>query len=150
MFAAARLDHVGTRIAPALARGTWVVCDRFIDSTRAYQGAAGHVDERLIDALETVAVGGVRPHLTFVLDMPEGAGLARAAARRGPAAAADRFEQLDAAFHDRLRAAFLAIAAADPGRCALIDASGSPDDVAAAVWREVEPRLLLPARTTVA
>lgn len=140
LFGAARLDHVRRVIGPALSRGDWVISDRFYDSTRAYQGAAASVEPRLIDALETVAVGMVRPDLTLVLDLPGHAGLRRAHERRG-SAAADRFEKLDEDFHDRLRAAFLAIAAADPNRCVVIDASGDPDLVELKVWAAVNARL---------
>lgn len=132
---AARRDHIERVIAPALARGDWVVCDRFADSTRAYQGAAGGTDPALIAALETYVLGEVRPDLTLVLDLPVETGLARAASRPG---AETRFESKGQAFHARLREAFLAIAAAEPGRCAVIDAAGDMDQVAAAVWAVVE------------
>jgi dTMP kinase len=83
LFAAARGDHVGSTIEPALARGTWVICDRFIDSTRVYQGALGRLDPKFIRALERVTVGDLRPDLTFILDVPADVGLARASKRRG-------------------------------------------------------------------
>ena len=135
---AARRDHIERVITPALARGAWVVCDRFADSTRAYQGAAGGTDAALIAALETYVLEAVRPDLTFVFDLPAEAGLARAAGR---ADAETRFESKGAAFHERLREAFLAIAAAEPARCAVIDATAPMDVVEAAVWGEVERRL---------
>ena len=135
---AARRDHVERVIRPALARGAWVVCDRFADSTRAYQGAAGGTDPELIAALERFILDGVRPDLTLVFDFPPEAGLARAAARPG---AEMRFESKGMAFHERLRAGFLAIAHAEPERCALIDAAGSVETVEAAVWRAVQDRL---------
>ena len=116
LFSAARIDHIDATIAPALKRGEWVVCDRFLDSTRAYQGAGGELDPALIASLERVAVGACRPDLTLVLDLPAAEGLARAAARRG-AAAADRFEGEGLAFHETLRRAFLAIVEAEPERC---------------------------------
>lgn len=141
VFSAARIDHLDHKIIPALAAGTTVVCDRFIDSTRAYQGALGHVDARLIDALERIVVGRCRPHLTVVLDLPTEIGLARAAARRGGSEAADRFEQQDLAFHEGLREAFRAIAAREPERCAVVDASGPAEAVAAAVWSATVQRL---------
>jgi len=134
---AARRDHIERVIAPALARGDWVVCDRFADSTRAYQGAAGGTDPALIAALEAHVLGEVRPDLTLVLDLPVETGLARAASRPG---AETRFESKGQAFHARLREAFLAIAVAEPGRCAVIDAAGDMDQVAAAVWAAVETR----------
>ena len=146
LFCAARIDHLDRLIRPALARGESVICDRFIDSTRAYQGAAGGLDPGLIAALERVVVGPTRPDLTLILDLPPEAGLARAAGR---GAGADRFEAEAPAFHARLRAAFLAIAAAEPGRCAVIDAAAGPDAVEAAVRAAVSARLphLLPGLT---
>ncbi|KMO13144.1 dTMP kinase [Methylobacterium platani] len=142
LFAAARLDHLATLIRPSLARGAVVLCDRFGDSTRAYQGAAGGVEPGTLSALERVVVGPTRPDLTLILDLPPEIGLARArqrdrAAARGP----DRFEAEALGFHQRLRAAFLAIAAAEPARCAVIDAQGSPDTVAAAIREAVAARL---------
>src|SRR5438105_4302996 len=122
LFSAARIDHVDNTIAPALARGAWVISDRFADSTRAYQGAAGKVDPALISSLERIAVGEVRPDLTLILDLPARKGLGRAALRRGPKGRADRFEGEDFAFHETLRQAFLAIGRAEPRRCAIINA----------------------------
>lgn len=137
VFSAARIDHIDAVIGPALARGTTVVCDRFMDSTRAYQGALGHLEAGLVDALERAVVGVRRPDLTLVLDLPSEVALARAAARRGPGQGADRFEREEGSFHETLRGAFLAIAAADPARCRVIDAAGEADTVAAAVWQAV-------------
>jgi len=125
MFAARR-EHVAATIRPALAAGMWVISDRFADSTRAYQchgqGVPGETYARLSD----LALGGLRPEVTLILDLPVEAGMARAAGR---GAAADRYERLDAAFHARVRAGFLAIAAAEPGRCAVIDAAQGADAV---------------------
>jgi dTMP kinase len=135
---AARRDHIERVIAPALARGAWVVCDRFADSTRAYQGAAGGTDPALIAALEAQVLETTRPDLTLVFDLPVEAGLARAAERAG---AETRFESKGAAFHERLRAAFLEIATAEPGRCTVIDGGASMDAVEAAVWEAVRLRL---------
>ena len=135
---AARRDHIERVIRPALERGAWVVCDRFADSTRAYQGAAGGTDPGLIAALETHILEDVRPDLTLIFDFPPETGLARALARPGAEA---RFESKGMAFHERLRAGFLAIAAAEPERCAVIDAQGSLDEVEAAVWAAVQERL---------
>ena len=135
---AARRDHVERVITPALARGAWVVCDRFADSTRAYQGAAGGTDPLLISSLETYVLAGVRPDLTLILDLPTEAGLARAGGRGD---AESRFESKGLAFHERLRAAFLDIARAEPDRCAVIDAAQDEDTVAAAVWEAVGARL---------
>ena len=140
LFSAARIDHIRHTIRPALERGAFVVCDRFSDSTRAYQGALGNLDAGLIKALETVAVGDCRPDLTLMLDLPAETGLSRAAARRG-VEGADRFEGEGLAFHQGLRQAFLAIAAAEPARCAVIDAGLEPDAVGEAVWRCVQQRL---------
>ncbi len=140
LFSAARIDHIDETIAPALKRGDWVVCDRFANSTRAYQGAAGKVDPTLLASLERVAVGAWRPHLTLILDLPVSSGLARAASRRG-AGEADRFEREGLAFHETLRQAFLAIAHAEPDRCAVIDAGAGEDEVAEAIWKVVSERL---------
>lgn len=144
LFAAARADHVAGLIAPALAAGKIVVCDRFIDSTRVYQGAVGAVDASLLDSLEGLSVGAVRPDLTLVLDVPPEIGLARAA-RRAAGAAADRFEKEGGDYHAAVRAAFLARAEAEPARCALIDASADADAVAAAIADVVASRLGLGA-----
>lgn len=140
MFSAARIDHLDATIVPALERGQWVVCDRFADSTRAYQGAAGELPAAYIAELERIVVGAHRPDLTLVLDLPAEAGLARAAARRGEGGA-DRFESEGLAFHSVLRQAYLDIAAAEPERCAVIDAARSEDEVEAQIWAEVEGRL---------
>ena len=145
LFTAARIDHVDKVIAPALARGAFVLCDRFADSTRAYQGALGAVDARMIALLERVALGDLRPDLTLVLDLPAREAQARAAARRGAGAAPDRFEGEDDAFHAALRKAFLDIADEAPDRCRVVDAGLPVEDVAAAIWREVEARCLEPA-----
>jgi len=98
LFSAARIDHIDATIAPALARGDWVVCDRFVDSTRAYQGAAGRLDAAFISRLERVVVGDARPDLTLILDLPAEQGLERAAQRRNGAGSADRFEREGLAF----------------------------------------------------
>jgi dTMP kinase len=135
---AARRDHIERVIAPALERGAWVVCDRFADSTRAYQGAAGGTDPELISALERHILGEVRPDLTLVFDLPVEEGLARAHARAG---AEMRFESKGSAFHERLRAGFLEIARTEPERCAIIDATATMDAVEAAVWAAVQARL---------
>ncbi|MDB5643465.1 MAG: dTMP kinase [Hyphomicrobiales bacterium] len=141
IFSAARIDHLDALIKPALARGAYVVCDRFADSTRAYQGALGKLSEDFIDGLERVTVGDAMPDLTFMLDLPAEDGLARAGARRGNGTV-DRFEAEKLDFHLALRDAFKTIAARNPQRCVVIDASRSADDVAADVWRAVETRLL--------
>ncbi|MGH6849601.1 MAG: dTMP kinase [Methylocella sp.] len=146
LFAAARVDHIDNTIEPALAAGIFVVCDRFADSTRAYQGARGQLDPRLLRALERVTFGDVRPGLTLILDLPAAEGLARAAARRGSGEAPDRFEREDPEFHEGLRAAYLAIAAAEPARCAVIDATRAEADVASEIFEVVTKRLIDPAQ----
>ncbi len=140
LFAAARDDHVKTVIQPALAAGSWVLCDRFIDSTRVYQGSMGQVDIKLIRALEWVTVGLLRPDITFVLDVPAEVGLLRASKRRG-AGAADRFEAETLEFHQKLRDAYCDLAAREPNRCVLIDASEPRAKVAMNIWTEVAKRL---------
>jgi dTMP kinase len=140
LFSVARQDHVDNVIAGALAHGTWVVCDRFLDSTRAYQGAGGGVAPALIGALERVTLKGLKPHLTFVLDLPANEGLSRARARL-KAGAPDRFEGQEIAEHDRIRRAFLDIAEQDPRRCVVIDASKPEALVAEDVWEAVVERL---------
>jgi dTMP kinase len=131
---AARRDHVERVIRPALASGAWVVCDRFADSTRAYQGAAGGTDPGLIAAMETYVLEGTRPDVTLIFDLPVAVGLERAHARAG---AEMRFESKGQAFHERLREAFLAIARAEPERCVVIDAAGSLKEVEEKVWAAV-------------
>jgi len=140
LFASARDDHLRMTIRPALERGAWVVCDRFADSTRVYQGIVGAVDRRLIDGLERITVGETVPDLTFVLDVPVELGLKRAMTRRG-AENADRFESEALDFHERLRAGFRAVAENEPGRCVLIDASAPRAGVAEQIWGVVEQRL---------
>ena len=133
LFAAARDDHVRTVIQPALSQGTWVLCDRFSDSTRAYQGRLGQVSPGVLNAMQRVTIGDLKPDLTIILDIPVEVGLQRAAARRG-SGAPDRFEAEDLQFHQDLRDAYRQIAADDPQRCVLIDANADADTVAARVW----------------
>lgn len=135
---AARRDHIERVIRPALARGAWVVCDRYADSTRAYQGAAGGADPGLIAAMEQYVLEEVRPDLTLVFDLDPELGLARAVDRAG---AEMRFESKGAAFHARLRQAFLEIAAREPERCVVIDANGTIDQVETSVAEAVAERL---------
>ena len=123
LFAAARIDHLDVKIKPALAAGTWVVSDRFHDSTRAYQGAFGEISPRFLEALERVTLAGTRPDLTLILDLPAMEGLSRAARRRHVDVAPDRFEKQSLDFHQTLREAFLAIAAREPERCVIVDAT---------------------------
>lgn len=142
LFAAARDDHLEQVIRPALAEGKWVVSDRFSDSTKAYQGAGAGLDRATLDGLERVIVADTRPDLTIVLDVPPQNGLARVQARAGGGTgSADRFEAMDIAFHERLRNAFLDMAAREPERFVVIDGTAPPESVAAGVWRAVEQRL---------
>jgi len=134
---AAREMHLENVIRPALARGDIVVCDRFMDSTRAYQGYAGGCDAGFIDGLENAVVGGTRPTRTLIFDLDPALGLQRASSRGG-AMAEDRYERKGLAFHERLRAGFLDIAAREPQRCRVIDASQNIESVEAAVWSAVE------------
>lgn len=145
LFAAARIDHLDAKIRPALEAGTWVVSDRFHDSTRAYQGALGGVDASFLDQLDRVTLRDLRPHLTLILDLPARLGLARATARRDANVSPDRFEKQNTAFHEGLREAFLKIAAREPDRCVLVDAAQAPEDVEQAIWDAVTHRLALPS-----
>jgi dTMP kinase len=140
LFAAARDDHIRCTIEPALAAGHWVICDRFVDSTRVYQGELGDVDPRLIKALERVSVGNLRPDLTLVLDVPAQLGQQRAAGRRG-GDSPDRFEAETIDFHERLRQAYLMLAAGEPQRCVIIDATAPKMTVAKRVLEAVTARL---------
>jgi len=136
LFAAARADHVDTVIAPALRDGKVVICDRFFDSTAAYQGSAG-VPETLLRALQRVAVGDVVPQLTIILDLPPEEGLKRAERRQ----ALDRFESDALAALEARRAAYLRIAALEPRRCLVVDGTRAPDEIAARVLELVDDRL---------
>lgn len=137
MFAARR-EHVQETIRPALAAGMWVVCDRFADSTRAYQCHGQGVPGEVYGKLAEIALEGLKPDLTFMLDLPAEAGLRRAKAR---GIVADRFERLDLGFHARVRAGFLAIASAEPGRCVVLDAAEPAEAVFAAMQAALEARL---------
>ena len=135
---AAREMHLREVIHPALAEGKVVISDRFMDSTRAYQGYAGDCPLALIEALERDVVGDTKPALTLILDIGPAEGLARTHGRGG---GEDRFERFGLAFHEKLRAAFLRIAKENPQRCVVIDATRPREQVAADIWREVEKRL---------
>lgn len=142
LFTAARHDHVETTIRPALDKGSIVLCDRFADSTRAYQGAAGAVDQATIRTLEDIAVGETRPDLTLILDLPPEEGLARALARQGwTAEGPDRFESKKIGFHRAVRDGFIAIAQAEPERCVVVDAMQDADEVFAACKAAIDARL---------
>ena len=138
LFSIARQDHVDTVISDALARGQWVVCDRFLDSTRAYQGVTGGLPAPVISALERLTLHGLMPNLTIVLDIPVEEGLARARRRR---TTPDRFESQDLGQHERIRKAFLDIAEEEPARCVVIDARKPEALVAEDVWEAVAERL---------
>jgi len=135
---AARREHVEKLVRPALTRGTWVITDRFADSTMAYQGYASGAGRETVEKLYALVLGDFRPDLTLILDLPVEVGLARARSRmQGQAAAEDRYERMGEAFHRALRDAFHDIAAREPQRCRLIDASGDIDKVADALWQAV-------------
>ncbi|HWA92475.1 MAG TPA: dTMP kinase [Rhizomicrobium sp.] len=134
---AARADHVARTIGPALVEGRFVVCDRFTDSTYAYQGVGRDMPRETIRRIESVVLDDFKPDLTLVLDLPIDIGLARAKARGGDES---RFEQFDAAFHERLRQAFLDIAKRAPDRCVVIDAGGTEDEVTQAIQDAVARR----------
>jgi len=140
LFAAARDDHLNTLIRPALAEDKWVICDRFADSTRIYQGVAGNVDHMAIRAMERIIVGDTKPDLTFILDVPAKEGMRRADKRRGDGGT-DRFEGEALAFHEKLRDGFLTLAANEPDRCVLIDATTPKEEVAEQIWRVVLKKL---------
>ncbi|NPU12789.1 dTMP kinase [Bradyrhizobium sp. 83002] len=140
LFAAARDDHVRNVILPALNQGSWVLCDRFFDSTRAYQGSQGKVAPDVLNAMQRVTIGDLKPDLTLILDVPVEVGLQRASARRG-GGTPDRFEGEDIKFHKGLRDAFHKIAADEPRRCVLIDATANAETVSLIVWDAVRERL---------
>ena len=144
LFAAARNDHVEEIIRPALASGAVVLCDRYMDSSRVYQGVTGNLEPAFVQNLERVAVGGVIPDCTIILDVPATEGLRRARLRAGDVgavAAPDRFEKEELDTHEKRREAFLDIAEADPLRCRVVDASGTADEIAEKVFAIVEPLL---------
>lgn len=144
LFYAARDDHLQTAIRPALEAGRWVICDRFSDSTRAYQGAAGGVGPQILSTLQRIVVGDTRPDLTIILDLPPEEGLRRALHAAGSEqedAGPDRFESMDLDFHRALRQAFLDIAAEEPERCVVLDAMEPASAVGESVWEVVVERL---------
>ncbi len=140
LFAAARDDHVRTVIRPALEKGHWVICDRFINSTRVYQGVLGKVEMKLIRSLERVTVGTAMPDLTIILDVPANVGLARAKHRRGKQEV-DRFEGETVEFHEELGRAYRALALQEPRRIVMIDGRPPRDVVAQRIWAAVSHRL---------
>jgi len=140
MFSVARADHVDYAVRDALQQGRWVVCDRFMDSTRAYQGVTAGVPRGVINALERLTVGALSPDITFILDIPAEEGLARAQAR-AEGVEPDRFEGQELMLHERVRRAFLDIAEEEPERCIVVDASQPEAMVAEDVWEAVLQRL---------
>jgi len=144
LFAAARSDHVEQVIRPAVERGTIVLCDRFIDSSRVYQGVTGGLDPAFMEEVERVAINGMMPDMTLIFDIDPVEGLRRANARRNEGDAPDRFEKETLAIHQRRREAYLAIAEREPDRCILIDAGSNADVVehvvTAAVFAALEAR----------
>lgn len=142
LFAAARAEHIAVTIAPALRRGAWVVCDRYIDSTRVYQGVLDGIDEAFIRIIEQQTVAPWFPDLTLILDVDAETGMERAQARGG----LTRYDAVDVGQHEQVRKGFLAGAAAEPERCLVIDGSGDEATVAEAVWSAVSERLIAAAR----
>ena len=144
LFAAARNDHVEEIIRPALDSGAVVLCDRFMDSSRVYQGITGNLEPAFVQNLERIAVGGVIPDCTIILDVPASEGLRRAKLRAGQPGnpeELDRFEREELDTHEKRREAFLDIAAADPLRCRVVDADGTPESIAEKIYGIVEPLL---------
>jgi dTMP kinase len=138
LHSAARREHWVRTVLPALEAGRWVVCDRFADSTMAYQGYGHRLGRQPIEALYALVVGTTAPDLTLILDLPVDDGLHRA---KRSAGVEDRYERMGRDFHERLRQGFLDIAAREPGRCAVIDARPEPDAVAEAIRAAVAGRL---------
>ena len=146
LHSAARADHIARLIEPALAQGRWVVSDRFSDSTLAYQGFGHELGLDMVTRLNSMTSCGLSPDLTIILDIPVGDGLRRAELRAGNgmgAAREDRYERMDVAFHERLRAGFLEIARNEPERCVVIDAGAAIDEVANAIREALTDRLPL-------
>lgn len=141
LFYAARVDHVERVIRPAIERGDWVLCDRFADSTRAYQGAAGGISADRLDALHIVSLGDFEPDLTLIVDLDPETGIARTQARGG---GETRFESKRLEFHRRLRQGYLDIAAAHPRRCAVLDGEQSPQALLASALAVIRERLGAP------
>jgi len=139
---AARREHLERTILPAIGRGAWVLCDRFADSTMAYQGYGLGVSREAIEALYRLSVGKMKPDLTVILDIPPDIGLKRADSRRS---GGTRYERMDAAFHARLRDGFMDIARRDPGRCVVVDATAPIDTVTARIRGHIESRLMTAA-----
>lgn len=139
---AARQDHLLRTIRPSLRRGYWVICDRFADSSHAYQGAASGVAPELLDTLDTHIIESTQPDLTVILDLPADEGLKRAEKRADDQGLEDRFERRRIDFHERLREGFLDIAARNPQRCIVIDGTHNEEQVHEAVWEAIQTRLI--------
>lgn len=140
LFAAARADHLACFVRPALARGKVVLCDRFVDSSRVYQGVTGNLEPRLMEVLERVSVAGTMPDLTLILDLPASVGLDRARRRAGAtptSAQPDRFEKERTEVHEKRRQGFLDIALREPERCRVIDASLDVERIARDILADV-------------
>ena len=145
LLAAARADHIERTIKPALAAGKWVLCDRFYDSSIAYQGAAGGLGIQRVRDIQQIAFGNMRPDLTVILDLPVEKGLARALSREGAKSdMEDRFERMDKSFHETLRQAFLDIATDEPARCCVIDADNPIENIQEGVRSILQQRFELP------
>jgi dTMP kinase len=140
---AARKEHLDGVIRPALDAGEWVISDRFVDSTMAYQGYGHQLGPTPIAALYELTAGDFAPDLTLILDLPVEVGLGRAAGRSHTET---RYERMDRAFHERVRQGFLQIAASDSRRCVVIDATGNLDEVTAAIFAAVADRLKIPVK----
>ena len=145
LFSIARDDHLESIIRPTLKKGNWVICDRFMDSTMAYQGAGGNLPASLIRALERTVVGDTSPDLTILIDLPPEIGIERARVRQRQTTGgdADRFESMDMEFHKRLRKAFLQIAENAPDRCVVFDGQRAPDELAKQIWELVSARFAI-------
>jgi dTMP kinase len=151
---AARREHVRNLIKPAINRGRWLLCDRFVDSTMAYQGYGHGLGRKVVQDIHSIIADGLMPDLTIILDLPTEVGLERAKARNtalnaqaqtGETRREDRYERMAKPFHRRLRRGFLDIAKRDPKRCRVIDANRDIESVAADVWTAVAKRFKLPA-----
>lgn len=144
LFNAARADHLESTIRPALDRGRWVICDRFLDSTRVYQGTVGGLAAEALAALDEVVVKPTWPDLTIVIDLDPVVGLARVHQRRAGEAAGpvDRYEGRSADYHEKLRDGFLALARAEPMRCVVVNGFQSVDALSLDIRGHVEARLL--------
>jgi dTMP kinase len=144
LFNAARADHLDRIIRPSLDRGSWVICDRFLDSTRVYQGEVGGLARPVLDALDEIVVAATRPDMTVVIDLDPVVGLARVEQRRsgGPAAPPDRYETRGGDYHERLREGFLLIARAEPMRFVVVDGFQSVDALAGEIRGHIDARLL--------